>query len=921
MDWNVSPDDERQFDEYFKDERPSSATSDSSTSTDTTHLESILGEPVEDPEASISQVTDMSDSSRGTPTPETVSSEVETVEEKEGSCQVAIGTQQEFGDKTISKETVELPETKDNKSKDEVGEITPIPSAAEEETSQQIPEPIDVTVISKDIETETLVDSEEKMPIELAKQLSQQLVEEVLKAVESHPALERMSNENVIQTSPTDPSSSSDNEQESSSSEDESGWWVVGSPEKKEKKTTEEPFEIVEKDEVTDLALNETVQQLDDFIPSTTPENQLAKTVEELIVPLDSDRLQETISKSIKTETSTNVTVIRVGYEPSNESQQLIESPSIESVIEDIEIPIEMPQVAETPSSEPTTDDKTDTMDEEQFVSVDAEKTVLEMGEKIVEVLPGIVEQLSNIETLIEDNEKDVGAVERSQSQEEESTKEKGDEWNMLTEHRQLVAPTLGENTTGPPIDDSQIMEKVARLVSDRVAMSQEEAQQLELNTEWQEIQDLLVNRLSDQLRQGANSSTHTSSVRYLATVTQVTVDESVEERKVKLNDNLAALKTAVQRKEVVVIQRIVITIVRTVTEWLETIEYRVYTIKQTKSMERRTEQIQSLCEEVRVVEESLNTLEEITEMAVEVVNEETKVLLNKCVKSLKQQMQSVSEVTKRSEGEIEHIRRQWADYLDQISSEEDRIKDLMSQLKQLQSTETLPSQEKLVQLEDIETAVQERLEGVTQLLHSGHNLVKETPFYQMPESAYALMDTIKIIEEAVRDERNVVLHKAALTAEYRQTLQEFAEIVRLSEALSDSKLAARNPPEASQELEKRQRFLFCLSHFLQVLDTLEPHLDLDTRSLCQDLHAELVVHAGTILDRAVNRQEIVEMTLASWNHLELQWNQEDEWFRQLQIPDTSNVISEAFTELTESLKVLQENSLHFFLGGRIGVN
>jgi hypothetical protein len=659
---------------------------------------------------------------------------------------------------------------------------------------------------------------------------------------------------------------------------------------------------------------------LDDVVLSTTPENQLAKTVEELIVPSDSDVLQETISKSVKTESSTNVTIIRVGYEPPNEDQQqFVETLSIESVKDDVgDLTLnEVQQVAETPSIEFPPDETSDTMDEEELVSVsptiDSEK-IIEMGEKILEVLPGIVEQLSNIETLIEDDEKDVGAVERSQTQEEESTKEKGDEWNTLTEHRELVAPTLGENTTGPPIDDSQLMEKVARLVSDRVAMGQEEAQQLELNTEWQEIQDLLVNRLSDQLRQGANSSTQTSSVRYLATTTQVTVDESVEERKVKLNDNLAALKTAVQRREVVVIQRIVITIVRTVTEWLETIEYRVYTIKQTKSMERRTEQIQSLCEEVRVVEETLNTLEEITEMAVEVVNEETKVLLHKCVKSLKQQMQSVSEVTKRSEGEIEHIRRQWSEYLDLISSEEDRIKDLMNQLKQLQSAETLTSQEKLVQLEDIETAVQERLEGVTQLLHSGHDLVKETPFYQMPESAYALLDTIKIIEEAVRDERNVVLHKAALTAEYRQTLQEFAEIVRLSEALSDSKLAARNPPEASQELEKRQRFLFCLSHFLQVLDTLEPHLDRDTRSLCQELHAELVVHAGAILDRAVNRQEIVEMSLASWNHLELQWNQEDEWFRQLQIPDTSNVSSEAFVELTESLKVILNFHIFYIL-------
>ena len=847
MDWNVSPDDERQFDEYFKYERPSSASSGSSTSTDTTHLESVSGEFVED---STQHPGETADSSRASPLEEDKISSLENVELPDDvviSQETALEEPSEEETKLQGEDDIEVPQVPaEDKQLEEINECLQVLELEPINTENSTEETASIEVGTAEAG---------KIPVELT-ELAAQLVEQVLKSVETVPVIERLMNEALNKSAREESSSSSS----SSSSSEYENYQICQDEELAEPAVEDlEQTEVIEKEPITEQQ-HEEVE-----VPSLDADNQLANLEEDLPVHQpEVEAVTLEISKSMKTETSTNVTLIRVGCEEPVEEEQ---------------------QVAET--------DK-----------------VVEMGEKIIGALPEIVDKLENMEALMESDEKD-GAIERAQSQEEELTKERGDAFNTLTEHREPVEPTFGENTTGPPIDDAQIMEQVARLVSDRAALMSQEAEQEELNAEWQEIQDLLVDRL-DQLRQDASSSTQTSSVRYLATVTQVTVDESVEERKVKLNDNLAALKTAVQRREVVVIQRIVITIVRTVTEWLETIEYRVCTIKQTKSMERRTEQIQSLSEEVRVVEESLNTLEEVTEMAVEVVNEETKVLLHKCVKSLQQQMQKVSEVTKRSEGEIENIQRQWEEYLDRINSEEDRIRDLINQLRSLQSSETEASQNKLVQLEDIETAVQERLEDITELIRSGHDLVKETPFYQMPDNAYALLDTIKDIEESVRDERDVLLHKAALTAEYRQTLQEFAEIVRLSEALTVSKLPARSPPEACQELEKRQRFLFCLSHFLQVLDALKPHLDLDTLSLCQDLHAELVVQAGTILDRAVSQQEIIQMSLASWEHLELQWLQEEEWFRELQIPDTSIVSSENFAQMGECLKVTQFVNIYF---------
>merc|ERR1712071_281045 len=153
---------------------------------------------------------------------------------------------------------------------------------------------------------------------------------------------------------------------------------------------------------------------------------------------------------------------------------------------------------------------------------------------------------------------------------------------------------------------------------------------------------------------------------------------ETAEEYLGQLRDSVTTLKDAVMRKEVVVIQEMIITIVRTVTLWLEKIEYRVYTIKQTTNVNRRVEEIrglnqdiQVLNEEILIMEESLQMLEEATEQGVKLVNEETKLLLQNCVSYLRQQVQSVKELTKRSEHEIHPDQHQSVDVAVDILSKE----------------------------------------------------------------------------------------------------------------------------------------------------------------------------------------------------------------------------------------------------------
>ena len=193
-------------------------------------------------------------------------------------------------------------------------------------------------------------------------------------------------------------------------------------------------------------------------------------------------------------------------------------------------------------------------------------------------------------------------------------------------------------------------------------------------------------------------------------------------------------------------------------------------------------------------------------------------------------------------------------------------------------------------------------------------------PFYHVPDNAYTLLDSIKSLEDTVRDERNKLLHKMALTAEYQQTLEEFAEIVQLSQVLVDSKLSARHPQEAVRELEKRKRFLFGLRHFLTVLETLEEHLDPVTRSLHQELHLVLVSQAGNILEDSVQRQQKIQALLDIWQNLDDQWIQEENWFQELQLrmPDASSISAEEFNDLDVTFNVSSYfifNSMYILIG------
>ncbi|XP_045033847.1 LOW QUALITY PROTEIN: titin-like [Daphnia magna] len=368
MDWNVSPDDERQFDEYFKDERPPSASSNSSTSTDTTRLESASCEPVEDIPL---QGIDTVDSSRATPIQEEpVPSDIAIVEEISNN-QTANEDVQENLDSPVEVLVLE-----DSSARVVVDDVLQKTVEEEEQTSVvdesvvQVLDPIYVVDTEDESATESIVDSDDKMPTDLAEQLSQQLVEEVFKSVETHPTIERMIQESLIQSALANPSSSS----ESSSSQDDGGWWMVDPDDAKQE--VKEPFEMVgelqssliEPTESSGQDEDMVQQQLDDNDPSTTSESQLVD-VESLIVQLEPDLLQ--IPDLTKTESWSNVTVIRVGYgdELPVEDRQAAGTSFIEplekSEQDTLKKEAEVQQAIETLSCEPTKDAEQEVLDKE----------------------------------------------------------------------------------------------------------------------------------------------------------------------------------------------------------------------------------------------------------------------------------------------------------------------------------------------------------------------------------------------------------------------------------------------------------------------------------------------------------------------------------------------------------------------------
>lgn len=413
-----------------------------------------------------------------------------------------------------------------------------------------------------------------------------------------------------------------------------------------------------------------------------------------------------------------------------------------------------------------------------------------------------------------------------------------------------------------------------------------------ELNIRWNQTQSL--ERIKNL--QNAKRTTHLSSILYIATLNEVLIDQSIEQRNNDVEQNLSVLRQAVQRGDVTQIQQTVIITVETITTWLETIEYRIYQSKQQTAdgpSKERVEEFNNLKQEIAIIENKVDDLQLVLQQADPIYSEEDRQRMHSYIESLQQQVRIIEDVTEENEQLASGDLKRWNDFVRDVDAVTNLNHKLRRQLSDIKESDHAP-QTKLNELDELETENRAIMAKSINLIATAKSILRDFPGRQVPTEVYSNHEQIKQLEHYINVEKEKSLQFLSLADDYEQTLKEFSQIIEIAEALVESPIQVKNLEHLEDEMQNHRKFFVNLSHCRAILESLEENLDSETRSIHSRLHQDLYERAKLILDKSTGRFQLMSLAASRWTILEQGTREEMRWLQvaQQRIPDLNSVTS-----------------------------
>ncbi|KAJ8895768.1 hypothetical protein PR048_001106 [Dryococelus australis] len=400
---------------------------------------------------------------------------------------------------------------------------------------------------------------------------------------------------------------------------------------------------------------------------------------------------------------------------------------------------------------------------------------------------------------------------------------------------------------------------------------------------------------------QNMRKATPITSVLYVASIQDNTDERPAEQRTSELQTNLAVLQNAVEKRDVVVVKRTIITTVETITTWLETIEYRVYLKQQqTKSvpMVDHAKDFGLLKQEMDCIEEGVNALGSMLNSAEEICNEDDKMTMKEYLSSLHKHVKAIEEVTQENEEQTAKDLKRWEEFLNGVNNISVLVEELKQRLEEVLESES-SAHCKFQELDKIEASNRGHKVKISLLLATARGLMNDFPGHEVPPEIYCAHEMTHSIDHTIGLERERLLQFLSLADEYVQTLNEFAQIIDVADALVESTILVVSLEHLQEEMQKHRKFFVNLSHCRGILESLEGNLDPETRALHSELHQLLHHRASAILDKAAGRAQQMALAASRWTVLEQGMKEEQGWLQvaHQRVPDLQTVKSSDYDQ------------------------
>ncbi|KAF5308509.1 hypothetical protein FQR65_LT06174 [Abscondita terminalis] len=410
---------------------------------------------------------------------------------------------------------------------------------------------------------------------------------------------------------------------------------------------------------------------------------------------------------------------------------------------------------------------------------------------------------------------------------------------------------------------------------------------------------------------QNIHKTTHLSEVLLLASLDEVVTNQSAEEKTLAVQDNLHALRSAIHKGDVTIVQQTIITTVEIITTWLQTIEYRIYIQRQQTAdgpSRQKLEEFSNLKHEITNIESNVKELESALADTRNIYNEDERERMNNYVQSLKSQLKVIEEVAQQNEQIVADDLARWQQFTNGLENISLLVNGVKKQFNSLIESDASP-QTKLQELDELETLNRSHMLKTVHLIATARGLMRDFPNREIPLEVYTMHEVTKQIDHHITVQREKALHLLALAEEYDQTLKEFEQIIEIADALVESPISVCNLEHLEEEVQNHRKFFINLSHCRAILESLEENLDSETRALHSPLHQKLYERASLILDRAAGRLQQMSLAASRWTVLEQGMKEENRWLEVAKgrVPDLNNVTSvdyDQYINLYQSLSL-----------------
>lgn len=412
-------------------------------------------------------------------------------------------------------------------------------------------------------------------------------------------------------------------------------------------------------------------------------------------------------------------------------------------------------------------------------------------------------------------------------------------------------------------------------------------------DNEWQHTNQAITDRIKNTEN---IQNAHLSTVLHLTSLSESVTPNAIAQHAHSIEDNLAKLHAATNAQNTTTVHETVIHIIEEISTWLEKIEYRIYLQRQNSadgpSEEKFDEQSRLLTELDQIATNVSNLSGELVKTA-EIIEPSEQAQMQNCFENLQKQVDAVTNITKESNDELQNEMNRLNEFIMLIESIDTKIFEIQTQLEEIQMDDSdCPIAQRLASLDDLEQQLAEQTNEIQNAMQIARGLARDFPSRPIPVDIYESYENVRNIENAVVLEKNRLLQLKDLTDEYVQTLNQFSQIVVLTETLVDQPITASSFDELQQEMQKHRKCFINLSHCRMILQSLGENIDIDTRKEHEQLHKSLEDKAAQILEKASERAQRISLAASRWTVLEKGLRDEKQWLQvaQQRLPDLSEV-------------------------------